>query len=303
MIGVDTEMKLRKCLRGGLRALRYAAVLRRPWVFALVAFIPMVLALVAQGILFASACESGLNPFAEFSDEQVVAVHYVELFFLEVAAALGLLAFLVPLIPCVFKRYGHAGKMLLYAFGMLVADIVVFGIIGILVLIPFDQVDIAMDNIERKKEAMRQGKTDYERRPLPKIRQHTWLYDNGRFEVSRDSDGSERCFLVDKKGNPDPDVKDRYWGAVMLDGVVQWKEAHGDLYLLTESGEKYVLNYMQESVCRYPDSRQCPQCDKSDAVFKELKERSAGCQRRCNEDFDKSGKKDVYVKRNKNGSK
>ena len=267
-------MKFKKCLKGILRVLRYATALRRPWFLAFVAFVPMAMALVAQGILFASACESGLNPFAEFSDEQVVSVYHVELFFLEVAAALGLLAFLTPLIPCVFRRYGHAGRMLLYASGMLVADIVVFGIIGILVLITFDQVDIALGNIERKKEAMRQGRTDYERRPLPKIRRHTWLYDNGRFEVSRYTDGTERCFLIDKKGNSDPDVKGRYWGAVLLGGVVQWKEAHGELYLLTESGEKYVLNYMKELVCRYPDSRQCPLCEKSDAVFNELKGRA-----------------------------
>lgn len=241
---------------------------RPPWIFAILFLSLMVFPTICTGLLFANMCEGRFRVMPELPDRLVVFLDWLGAWSLLIALPMGVVILILPIVPLLFRRAINAYVMFVYNLGAVFVGVFLFAAICFMGLTTGDQVEIAQKNLICEDSRVKKR--------LPKFRQNCWKFCNGRFTIWRQDEKDNVYWLVDEKWRRATDG--RSWeDRVLLEDIAEWKEAYGDLYLLTESGEKYVLNYMKESVCRYPDSRQCPQCGKSDAVFKELKERDAGC--------------------------
>lgn len=253
---------------------------RHPWVFAVAYLASLVMALLASSVLFGNACVSSLSFMPELSDETIVAIDKVFNNIFLFSLGMGALMLLAPFIPLCLLRFRTAGRMFLAGLCGLAAGVVLFIPIFFFGLESNDQANTAKCNLAEKEEALRQGKTTYERKKIRTFQQHRWMYGNGRYAVGSHDVDPDHKWLVDEKWKPIEGAERPLWeNRVLLDDVMQWQEVAGRLHLLTEAGTRYVLDYAAGEVYKYPNAQHCPRSSQSDEVFENLERRlrNGGC--------------------------
>ena len=253
---------------------------RYPWVFAVAYLASLFVALLTSSVLFGNACISPLSFIPELNDEAIVAIDKVFNNIFLFSLGLGAIMLLAPLVPLCLLKFRTAGRMFLCGLFGLAASVVLFIPIFFFGLESNDQANTAKVNLEQKEDALRQGKTTYERKKIRAFQQHRWLYGNGRYAVGVHDVDPDHKWLVDEKWKPIEGAERPLWDSrVLLDDVMQWQEVAGRLHLLTEAGTRYVLDYAAGEVYKYPNAQHCPQSSQSDEVFENLERRlrNGGC--------------------------
>jgi len=155
-----------------VRALaRFAlAIERRPWLFAVLFAVSDLLMYLTLAVLFTNHCPSHLRFVPELSDEFAAAVSDVYDFSLKLSVVIGIIMFIAPVVPLIFRRYWTVVIMLVLGIVVMKAGR------GGLSLIPWscrsalaEQMRVVRLNIARKAEAQRQGKTEWSRVPVHKF--------------------------------------------------------------------------------------------------------------------------------------
>ena len=108
-----------------------------------------------------------------------------------------------------------------------------------------EQMRVVRLNVERKKEAQRQGKTECLRVPVHKFEVRQWYFHNERYQIYHPYNSLDKnyYYLSDRKWRPDRYAKDMWESRVILDDVVHWGECGQQLHLETKDGRRYVLDY------------------------------------------------------------
>lgn len=252
---------------------------RSPSMVAAVLLLALGVSIVLTMLLFANMCESVNRIMPELTDGAVMVLDEAVFWTLAVAAGLGLLMLCAPLIPICSGQSQTACSMVKFNVIALILGMLLLVVEIFLVIVVSEQSRIAALNLESRDKAAQAGEIAYERIPLPKFREHTWRFCGGKYSVQRRTDGTELFFLVDEKWKPDPQVEKCWLRRVLLNDVMQWQEVAGRLYLLTEPGTRYVLDYAAGEVYKYPNAQHCPRSSQSDEVFENLERRlrDGGC--------------------------
>ena len=230
-----------RALNGVLRVLE-----RRPWCIAGVYLLMELLKYLALAILFTNHCPSTLRFVPELSDEFAAWVSDIYDFSLKAAAVVGAVMLVAPVIPMVFRRYRTVVVMLVLGIavmetGMRSLDLIPWSCRSVLA----EQMRVVRLNVERKKEAQRQGKTECLRVPVHKFEVRQWYFHNERYQIYHPYNSLDKnyYYLSDRKWRPDRYAKDMWESRVILDDVVHWGECGQQLHLETKDGRRYVLDY------------------------------------------------------------
>lgn len=220
---------------------------RRPWLFAIAYFLAELLTYLILVVLFMNHCPSGLSFVPEMSDEFAAGLCDAYDFSLKLTVVVGGVMFLAPLIPLVYRRYRTVVIMLAWGVAVMVVgtyalDLVPWSCRSALA----DQMRIVRLNVERKKEAQRQGKSEWLRVPVHKFEEDRWTFFDERYVVYKlhNTIVKDVYLLSDRKWRQDRYRKDLWEGRVLLDDVVQWGDCKDHLYVVTKSGKRYILDYV-----------------------------------------------------------
>lgn len=231
-----------------IRKLKHIALFleRRPWCIAGVYLLMEVLKYLALAILFTNHCPSSLRFVPELSDEFAARVSDVYDFSLKAAAVVGAVMLVVPVIPLVFRRYRTVVIMLVLGIavteaGMWSQKLIPWSCQHVLA----EQMRIVRFNVERKKDAQRQGKSEWLRVPVHKFEMVDWRFHDGRYVIERSGNILKKNYycLIDEKWRPDRYAKDMWESRIVLRDVVHWGECGAHLYLETKDGKRYLLDY------------------------------------------------------------
>ena len=219
---------------------------RRPWIFAVVYLLSELLTYLSLALLFMNHCPSRNRFVPEMSDEFAAGVCDVYDFSLKLTVVVGGIMLLAPLIPLIFRRYRTVLIMLSWSVAVMVVgtyalDLVPWSCRSALA----EQMRIVRLNVERKKEAQRQGKAEWLRVPVHKFEVRQWYFHNERYQIRRPHNSMDKdCYyLSDKKWRPDRYAKGMWESHVILDDVVHWGECGQQLHLETKDGKRHVLDY------------------------------------------------------------
>ena len=219
---------------------------RRPWLLAAAFLASDLLMYLTLAILFTNHCPSQFRFAPELSDEFAAGVCDVYDFSLKLTVCVGCVMLLAPLIPLFYKRYRTVAIMLASGVSVMVVgtralDLVPWSCRSALA----EQMRIVRLNVERKKAAAREGRADYLRVPVHKFVQRRWTFCGERYEIYQSDNTTERdvYLLSDLKWRQDRYRKDMWENRVLLDDVVRWNDCKDHLYVVTKSGERYILDY------------------------------------------------------------
>lgn len=219
---------------------------RRPWCIAGVYLLMELLKYLALAILFTNHCPSSLRFVPELSDEFAAWVSDVYDFSLKAAAVVGAVMLVVPVLPLIFRRYRTVVIMLVLGIavtelGMRGVDLIPWSCRSVLA----EQMRVVRLNVERKKEAQRQGKLEWLRVPVHKFEMVDWRFHDGRYVIERSGNILKKNYycLIDEKWRPDRYAKDMWESRIVLRDVVHWGECGQQLHLETKDGKRYVLDY------------------------------------------------------------
>ena len=220
---------------------------RRPWCIAGVYLLMELLKYLALAILFTNHCPSSLRFVPELSDEFAARVGDVYDFSLKAAAVVGAVMLVAPVIPLVFRRYRTVLIMLSWSVAVMVVgtyalDLVPWSCRSALA----EQMRVVRLNVKRKKEAQRQGKSEWLRVPVHKFEEDRWTFFDERYVVYKPHNTivKDVYLLSDRKWRQDRYRKDMWEDRVLLDDVVQWGDCKDHLYVVTKSGKRYILDYV-----------------------------------------------------------
>jgi len=237
----------------------------RPWIGA-VAFLALhAVSIAAFGVLLANMCESRFRFMPEFPDRVVVVLYEVGVVVWLVTIAFGAILLLLPIIPLCRRRFGVAYAMFVYNLGVVFVGVVLFlpeWFLGLVVTEPYE---VARENLSCADPN--------QRKPLPRLRQRSWDFCNGRYNLSKRGEDSDCYWLCDYRVRYLSE-EHRWEDRVLLEDVVQWEEGDRRLYLLLLDGEKHVLNFDSGFVYKYPDQDAYRQCKETDEIFARLEGRA-----------------------------
>ena len=211
---------------------------RRPWLPGAVFLAPLLLSLLLAVLLLANICDSSFRFLPDYPDRLIVFLDYCVIYlWFFTPPVLAIVMFILPVAMLCSARCRFTGlKMLLASFCALWAGI------WLVALFSLDQTAIARENLERKAEAERMGKTDYVRKKIPHMHQRDWMYGNRRYRIRLESTDPDRYSLTDL-----------YWryniwwkeaeSRLLLEGIVRWANRKGGLFLETARGKCYELDF------------------------------------------------------------
>ena len=220
---------------------------RRPWLLAAAFLASDLLMYLTLAILFTNHCPSQFRFVPELSDEFASFVSDVYDFSLKLSVVVGAVMLVAPILPLIFRRYRTVLIMLSWS-----AAVMVVGTYA-LDLVPWscrsalaEQMRIVRLNVERKKEAQRQGKSEWLRVPVHKFEEDRWTFFDERYVVHKlhNTIVKDVYLLSDRKWRQDRYRKDMWEDRVLLDDVVQWGDCKDHLYVVTKSGKRYILDYV-----------------------------------------------------------
>ena len=224
---------------------------RRPWLPAAVFLAALMVVLAAVALLLANVSSSVYRLIPDFPDWLIV--------FLDSSAA-RLMNWVVPtaavvmlVMPVVLlfpRRHRKTGvRMLVTALCALLLGIMLVKAIFFvgLMALATDQTSIARENLARREEARRAGRTDYVRKTIPRLRQGRWTFGDGHYAITSRGGSPERFWLVDVKYKYEP--RGGFWhDRVLLKDVVRWNERGSGLSIETLGGGSYELEYATGSL-------------------------------------------------------
>ena len=219
---------------------------RRPWLLAAAFLASDLLMYLTLAILFTNHCPSQFRFVPELSDEFASFVSDVYDFSLKLSVVVGAVMLVAPVIPLVFRRYRTVVIMLVLGIAVMElgkrgVDLIPWSCRSVLA----EQMRVVRLNVERKKEARRQGKAEWLRVPVHKFEVRQWYFHNERYQIRRPHNSMDKdCYyLSDKKWRPDRYAKGMWESHVILDDVVHWGECGQQLHLETKDGKRHVLDY------------------------------------------------------------
>ena len=217
------------------------AVKRRPWLLPALFLAALVAALAAVGLLLANVCESELRFFHDLPDRLIVVLDAAAVwlaFIIAPALAVAMLALPVALL---FSRVSRpVGKRMLAAsfLALLVALPLYWGIFWMGLL----SQATGQTEIARKNFASAEAGQEGARKAIPRLRQRTWVFGNGRYRMMLREGEPERYWLVDERHRWMP--QNGMWAdRVLLKNVARWNEHSGGLSVETLDGGSYELEY------------------------------------------------------------
>lgn len=217
---------------------------RRPWLPGAVFLAPLLLSLLLAVLLLANICDSSFRFLPDYPDRLIVFLDYCVIYlWFFTPPVLAIVMFILPVAMLCSARCRFTGlKMLLASFCALWAGMLLWMAIWLVALFSLDQTVIARENLERKAEAERMGKTDYVRKKIPHMHQRDWMYGNRRYRIRLESTDPDRYSLTDL-----------YWryniwwkeaeSRLLLEGIVRWENRKGGLFLETARGKCYELDF------------------------------------------------------------
>lgn len=229
-------------------AVLWRPVVARPWLLAAGFLLAMTVSLVCGLLLLANMSDSSYRFLPAFPDAVIVCLCNMMYWCAAwIAPVLAFVMFVPPI--CLFCL--HQGRRAVFslmaafvAVGIGIVQFIAIFKIGFLVM---DSESVARENLERKSEAERQGLAEWERRPIPRLRQMMWTFDDGHYRISRDEFAPDRYWLVNERYRPVPDTP--LWEKlVLLEDIVEWRDEGVRLFLKTACGGEYELDYADGTV-------------------------------------------------------
>ena len=217
-------------------------ICRRPWVVAAVAILLQLVRLVERAILFGNQCPSQLRFMPELSDETIVRLADLHALSLTATSAVTFLLLTVPILPLVYRKYRTVLLMLLFA----VPCVVVRPIEWLYAQTEWhvgEEVRIAQGNIRRKEEAKRRGWPIAGRSPIVRLEQRSWDFADGRFAIWKSSSSTNETFLLSDEKWKKRKGYSEWENRVLLEKIVRWSDCGDVLYVITDDGGKFILDY------------------------------------------------------------
>ena len=219
---------------------------RRPWLPAAVFLAALMVVLAAVALLLANVSSSDYRFLPDFPDGLIVFLDTVAAWLMWwVVPAAAVVMLVMPVVLLFPRRHRKTGvRMLVAALWALPLGLMLFWAVLCvgMMSVATDQTRIASENLARKAEASRAGRTDHVRKAIPRLRQVMWTYGDGRYCIYRHGDNPERFWLVDEKH--EFIANGGVWrNRVLLKDVVRWEGRRGSLSVETLDGGSYELEY------------------------------------------------------------
>ena len=219
---------------------------RMPWLLAVVYFFVELLFYLSLAVLFVNHCPACNRFVPEMSDEFAANICDVYEFLMKLTVIVGGGMLFAPLMPLFYRRYRTSMIMLILGSATLVigtkgVDLVPWSCRSVLA----EQMRVVRLNLERKKSAAQNGRTNYVRVPVHKFIQRQWMFYDERYVIYQldNTIKPDVYFLSDRKWRQDRYRKDCWENRVLLDDVIQWNDCRDYLSVITKSGNRYILDY------------------------------------------------------------
>lgn len=245
---------------------------RCPWFFVAADLLLWMLWILLRTVAFGNLCSSGARLMPMLSDSALVALAVLASWVWRAKDIVSIVALVAPIIPLCMKRYNTA--FLMFVFGVAIgigesalANFMFYHGCDCLTVV-CRQENFAERNIEERAQAAKDGKHEYVRQVVRGLDPFEWEFGTGRFKIT--AYGSHGLRLVDTKWRKQRHEEKEWRENCLLEGISKWREVGPWLFLITEDGRRYILDYQRAAVSRYPHSKWNPQCPMLDALFADI---------------------------------
>ena len=245
---------------------------RCPWFFVAVDLLLWMLLILVRTVAFGNLCSSGVRLMPTLSDSALVVLSVLAGWICQAKAIVRIVALVAPIIPLCMRRYNTA--FLMFVFGAAIgigesalADFMFYRDCDALSSI-YRQGTFARRNVEERERAVKEGKREYVRHVVSGLDPFEWEFGAGRFKIN--AYGSNGLSLVDTKWRKQRHDEREWRENYLLEGVSKWREVGPWLFLITEDGRRFILDYQRAAVSRYPHSKWNPKCPMLDALFADI---------------------------------